>query len=300
MERNDLAPILLFVYNRLEHVIKTVNALKRNVLANESILYIFSDSAKDNNEENKRKVNEVRNFIKTIEGFKRVYIIERSENFGVDKSVVSGINEIIQQYKKVIVLEDDIVTSKYFLKFINEGLNIYENSKNIFSISGFIFPLDCNKLNNILLPSTNPWGWGTWHDRWATYENDIDDYYNIINNNDFLKSRFNIGDYDHIGILGKKDVQHWDIRWYLNLFIHNGLSVFPTKSLVQNIGFDGSGVNCKLDKNINKKENLEDIEINIEYVEKIDLEVYAKFLNYFSEPKKNILKKIINKIINKI
>ena len=131
-----LAPIVLFVYNRPWHTQQTVEALQKNELAAESDLYIFADGPKTANDE---KVNEVRKYIKTITGFKSVTIFEKEKNCGLANSVIAGVTEIINKFGEVIVVEDDIVTSKYFLKFINEALDFFANDPKIFSISGYTY-----------------------------------------------------------------------------------------------------------------------------------------------------------------
>jgi GT2 family glycosyltransferase len=111
-----LAPITLFVYNRLDHTIDTVMALQKNDLSKESELFIFSDGPK--NKDDEKKVLAVRKYIKSIKGFKKVTIFESKKNKGLANSIISGVTKIINKYGRIIVLEDDIVTSKYFLIFL--------------------------------------------------------------------------------------------------------------------------------------------------------------------------------------
>ena len=131
----DLAPILLFVYNRLDHTIKTITELQKNKLANESELFIFSDAPKNNNAN--LAVEKVRNFIKTVDGFRKISIIERQKNYGLAGSIIDGVSKIINDFGKVIVLEDDLITSPYFLNYMNDGLNIYENDDQVACIHGY-------------------------------------------------------------------------------------------------------------------------------------------------------------------
>ena len=140
----DKAPIVLFVYNRIEHTKITIEALKNNIYADESDLYIFSDGPK--NEGAFEKVNEIRKILRNISGFRNVYIIEREKNYGLADNIISGVTEIVNKYKKVIVLEDDIVTSKYFLKFMNDSLDRYENNNEVMSVSGYISPIKSDNL----------------------------------------------------------------------------------------------------------------------------------------------------------
>ena len=178
-----IAPIILFTFNRLEHTKRTVEALKQNSLASETELYIYSDGPRD---ENVRKiVNEVRDYIKTIRGFKKITIIEQNKNKGLANSIIDGVNDIFNKYERVIVLEDDLVTSKYFLEYMNESLEVYNNRQDIWSIAGYS--------PNINIPNSYSeevyltkrgcsWGWATWKNRWILNDWNIDDYDKFIKN----------------------------------------------------------------------------------------------------------------------
>ena len=146
---NKLAPIALFVYNRLWHTCQTINALQKNKLSSESELFIFSDGAKNDNVS--PQVKEVRDYIRTIDGFKKVTIIEQDMNIGLAKSIIRGVTKIVNEYGRIIVLEDDIVTSPYFLKFMNESLAFYENEDKVWHISGWNYPIYLNTENDIYL-----------------------------------------------------------------------------------------------------------------------------------------------------
>ncbi|MCW9065076.1 MAG: glycosyltransferase, partial [Ignavibacteriaceae bacterium] len=164
---DNLAPIILFVYNRPEHTKRTVESLLKNTLVSRSNLFIFSDAAK--NDKDFKNVEEVRNYIRTIKSFNKIEIIERERNFGLANSVISGVSEVIESYGKVIVLEDDMISSPYFLKFMNEVLNISENEQRIFSVTGYTFPIKIPELYKFpiyLSPRSSSWGWGTWKNRW--------------------------------------------------------------------------------------------------------------------------------------
>lgn len=238
------APIALFVYNRPWHTYKTVQALKRNSFADQSELFIISDAPK--NDAATEKVLKVRNYLKTITGFKKVSIIERTNNFGVDKSIISGVTEIIDTYGKIIVLEDDLVTSPHFLRFMNEGLELYENEERVISIGGYMYPLD--KLPEIFfLPGTYWWGWGTWKREWDLFEEDGRKLLKELKERN-LEHKFDMNMGVHcVGMLedqiaGRTDA--WDVRWQASAVLNNKISLFPGTSLVFNIGTDGTGVHC--------------------------------------------------------
>ncbi len=238
-----LAPIVLFTYNRPFHTEQTLFALEKNEKANESVLYIFADGLKENaGEIEVQKVLELRKVIRKNWQFKEIYLVEREKNWGLADNVTDGISEIVSQYGKVIVLEDDLLTSPFFLNYCNEALNLYENEKNVYSVNAFQFPLPVTEFETFLCPlGTSSWGWATWADRWKVFEK-VPKYKNLIQNNDYLRNRFNFAGYDYAKMLDNP--KSWAIRWYYSVFMQNGLGIFPTISLVQNIGFDGSGENC--------------------------------------------------------
>ena len=235
-----LAPICLFVYKRPELTKKTVEALKKNILAEESTLIIFSDAAK--NEKDNSLVFEVRKYIKFIEGFKSVKIIERENNFGLSESIISGVTEVINQFDKVIVLEDDLITSKYFLKYMNEALDKYENENKVMSIHGYIYPVKSKLPETFFLRGTDCWGWATWKNRWQTFEKDGKILLDQLKEKKLAYSFDHNGTTNNIKMLKKQiagKVDSWAIRWHASAFLQNKLTLYPAKSLVNNIGMGG-------------------------------------------------------------
>jgi hypothetical protein len=240
-----LAPIVLFVYNRLDHTRKTIEALSNNLLANESDLFIFSDSPKDTTTVD--KVQEVRDYIKKVQGFKSITVIERDRNWGLAISIIDGVTDVINKYGKVIVLEDDIVTSPYFLTYMNKALNFYTDKPRVWHISGYMCPINTNKLEDVFLWRTmDCWGWATWESRWRYFEKNPDKLISTFSKHDIY--RFNINGTENMWgqVLDNKTgkINTWAIFWYASIFKQNGLCLSPTMSFVQNIGLDGSGVHC--------------------------------------------------------
>lgn len=239
-----LAPIILFAYNRPSHTLQTLEALALNELAKESVLYIFSDGIKENADSNSiQKINETREIIKSKQWCKEVIIIERQQNFGLAKSVIEGVTEIINKFQKVIVLEDDLVTSPYFLKFMNETLHKYEKEESVACISAYIYPID-NLPELFFIKGADCWGWATWKRAWDLFEPDGSKLLNIIESKK-LTSEFDLNkSYPYTKMLREQisGLNHsWAIRWYASAFIKNKLCLYPGKSLVNNIGTDGSG-----------------------------------------------------------
>ena len=224
----NISPIVLFVYNRLWHTKQTIEALKKNELANESELFIYSDAPK--NEDDQKQVENVREYLKTIDGFKKITIIERKENFGLAKSIISGVTEIVNKYGKIIVLEDDLVTSPHFLKFMNEALEFYSNKTKVWHISGWNYPIEYNKnIDTFLWRVMNCWGWGTWADRWKFFEKNIDKLVKTFSKEDI--KRFNVDGYENFWnqVIENKEgkINTWAIFWYATIFKNNGLCLNP-------------------------------------------------------------------------
>lgn len=291
----NLAPIVLFVYNRPWHTKQTVEALQKNKLASESELFIYSDAAK--NEDAWKSVDEVREYIDKLDGFKKITIIKRDKNWGLADSIIDGVTKVVNEYGKIIVLEDDLVTSPYFLKFMNESLDMYEKDKMVASIHGYIYPID-NLPDTFFIKGADCWGWATWQDRWDVFEPNGQ---KLLDELQFKKleneADFN-GSYGYTKMLkdqinGKNN--SWAVRWYISTFLKDMLTLYPGQSYVQNIGFGEEGTHCTLETNIfdvilSSSDNNSKIDVmeNIEAKEKIEL-----FLNSL---KKNIFQRIKSKL----
>lgn len=243
-----LAPIVLFVYNRLWHTQQTIEALKRNILADQSELYIYADGVK--NEQDRLSVEAVREYIKTVSGFKSVKIFESKVNKGLAKSIITGVTEILEIHGKIIVLEDDMVTSKYFLKYLNQGLEIYEFEDEVISIHAYSYPIKYKPTNPYFLVGADCWGWATWKRGWEIFEHDAEVLYNKI----LKANRGNAFDFNnsfpYLQMLKNQadgKIDSWAIRWYASAFLANKLTMYPNESMVDNIGIDGSGTHCTPD-----------------------------------------------------
>jgi hypothetical protein len=235
------APVALFVYNRPVHTRQTVEALLANAEAAQSALYVFSDAPRD--AAASKAVAHVRSYIHSIAGFKSVTIIERETNYGLARSIIEGVTQLCDEYGRVIVLEDDLVTSAYFLTYMNKALERYENEEQIMQVSGHIahVPEFSQREEALFVPFITSWGWGTWARAWKHFDPSAHGWENISSNS-VLKKRFNLDGYFDYSTLMEQQIQgkvdSWAIRWYVSTFLRNGVSLFPPQSLVRNIGFD--------------------------------------------------------------
>lgn len=238
-----LAPIVLFVYNRPELTLQTLECLSKNKESEASELYIFCDGPRpDANEEQLARIKKVREIVHSREWCNVVHILESDENKGLANSIIGGVTKVVKKEGKVIVLEDDLCVSPYFLKYMNEALELYERETEVLAIHGYLFPV---KLPSDLQESTfftrDPgcWGWATWERAWKLFEPDSKKLYDLIRLKGLRKDFTFWGGYPYMRMLRQQiagDVDSWAIRWRAVAYLHHKLTLYPTISLVRNEG----------------------------------------------------------------
>ena len=241
----NLSPILLFVYNRPAHTRRCIESLSRNLLAVESELFIYADGAKDQTVAD--EVEEVRQYIRLVQGFKKVILIERNENWGLAKNIIDGVSTQVRKYGKVIVLEDDLVVAPHFLRFMNDALETYQDEPKVGHIQACDFTQDASLPDTFLIKWTGSWGWATWERAWKHFNPNGKELLQELEARKLTYTFDFNGKYGFTRMLrrqieGKNN--SWAIRWNASLFLEDILSLNVGRSLVQNEGFDGSGTNC--------------------------------------------------------
>lgn len=239
------APILLFVYNRPEHLKQLIASLQANAEAAQSMLFIYTDAAR--NKADEEQVNKVREVIRHIDGFASIEVVERSTNWGLARNIIGGVTEQIRRYGRVIVLEDDLVVAPYFLRFMNDALEAYKDEPQVGHIQACDFTQDASLPDTFLIKFTGSWGWATWERAWQHFNPDGQALLDELESRR-LTRRFDFnGNYRFTRML-RRQVQgknnSWAIRWNASLFLKDILSLNVGRSLVQNNGFDGSGTHC--------------------------------------------------------
>lgn len=291
------APIVFFVYNRPWHTQQAIEALQKNELAKESDLFIFSDAPKTL--EAAPAVQEVRDYIRRIKGFKTVSIVERKKNLGLANSIIDGVTKVCNEFGRVIVLEDDLVTSPYFLRFMNEALDLYEHEGKIISIHGYIYPVSKKLPETFFLRGADCWGWATWRKGWDLFEPDggkLLDKLKITHS----EEQFDFdGTYGYLKML-KAQVRgrnsSWAIRWYASAFLNNKLTLYPGKSLVLNIGNDDSGTHSVTTKKFSG--DIADRPIAVGGVQIIEnSEARSAIAQYFASNKVSLTQRAIQKFV---
>ena len=242
---NILAPIVVFTYNRPEHTLRTFNALLKNHLANESDIIIYSDSAKTAN--HNKAVDEVRSFLSEITGFRSKKVIHRDNNFGLAESIIQGVTEVLQESEKVIVLEDDMVVSPYFLEYMNEALEQFVEDDRVISVHGYVYPVDFELPEAFFVKGADCWGWATWRRGWEIFEPNGQFLLDELMRRHLIQEFDYNGAYPYSNMLSaqiKGANDSWAIRWYASAFLAGKLTLYPGRSLVHNSGNDGSGTHC--------------------------------------------------------
>jgi len=245
----DPAPVVLFVYNRPWHLLQTLEALSGNRGADNTTLYIYSDGPKaDANPEEHAKIEQVRQVIQLKPWCKEVIIRESDINKGLADSIVDGVTEVVNKHHKVIVLEDDVITSPGFLEYMNDALDLYENEEKVMHISGYMYPHEKKLPETVFFNVPYPGGgWATWERAWQFYISDTEYLYNYFDTAVKWR-RFNRfgGDFLQSQLIRNRtgELKSWFVKWHGTLQIRGGITLYPGISLANNIGFDDSGSNC--------------------------------------------------------
>jgi len=289
-QKGNLAPVAVFAFNRPDHLSKTLNALKQNDLATSTDIIIYCDGPKT--EMDVDNITAVHKISDNTNGFNSVLVKKKQKNIGLASSIINGVTEIVEEFGKVIVAEDDIVMSCNALKYYNDMLNRYELNQEIFSISGFSFPETRMRIPKdydydvYAIPRMQCWGWATWKDKWRKADFSMPGYEHFDTSVSLKRSYgYEIG-YDSLNTLNacvKNNKDVWACRWVYTHFINNALCLCPVKSLVENIGLDGSGQNCGIEKMNNKTLTNTQTEWKCPPFGFVDHEIHKSFMSCFGQ-----------------
>ena len=281
------APVALFVYNRLKHTSQVLEALDQNDDADKTELYIFSDASADETEaENVMLVRKLITDYSQHNSFYKTHLVLAEKNKGLSKSLIEGITEMINRYGRIIVLEDDHVTSRDFIRFMNAALDYYEADRRVWSISGFTPDLKVlhHYHKDVYCGCRGYcWGWGTWKNRFELVDWKVSDYDAFMRDKK-AQREFNRGGMDMTPLLMMQHngtVNSWAIRWCYQEYKEHMLTIFPSHSKVKNIGFDGSGTNSG-NGNVFHAVLKEDRDWDFRYDAK-DNHVFRELRNYHSK-----------------
>lgn len=260
-----LAPIVFFAYNRPGHTRQTLEALSKNRLANESSVYIFIDGQKTGTSAKTiANIEEVKKVAAEKQWCKEVHIIADVTNKGLLRSLVDGITKTVNEFGKVIVLEDDVLVSAGFLEYMNDALDFYEHTDKVMHISGYSragLQAATIKETTYFFYHTSCWGWATWKRAWDKFNPDPIAVKKAISAKGNIKKLNMDGTFEFfwgLKAIAEGRYQSWNTIWHSLVFLNDGLCLHPTQTLVTNIGHDGSGVNCEEDSEFGKNDILAD------------------------------------------
>ena len=241
----SMSPIALFAYKRVDRLASCIDSLKNNPESSETDIVIFSDGPYLS--EDLFAVNEVRNYLKSLQGFKSIKIVIRDSNLGLSRSIITGVSEVLKDHETVIVVEDDLLLSPFFLGYMNDALDLYRNEDKVISVHGYCYPIEKCQSETFFLRGADCWGWGTWKRGWKYFCEDGQSLLSEIEvrklSNQFdLDGAFGFTQMLYDQVAGKID--SWAIRWHASAFLQDKLTLYPSRSLVSNQGFDSSGTHC--------------------------------------------------------
>ena len=296
----EYAPIALFAYDRPQHLQQTIEALLNNPEARESDLFVFSDAAKD--AAHVPAVEKVRKYAGEISGFSTVNVVERASNYGLASSIVDGVTSVCRQYGRVIVMEDDIVTSACFLRYMNDGLDMYSRDEQVVSIHGYMYPTGESLPETFFLRGADCWGWATWQRGWDIFEPDGRLLLQQLRQKNLTQHFDFNGAYPYTRMLedqiaGKND--SWAVRWHASAFLQNRLTLYPGRSLVLNIGTDSSGTHCTASADFSGE--LADKPVKVERIPVEENEIARQaFIDFFRTRRPSILARIFRRAVHMI
>jgi hypothetical protein len=298
------SPVVLFAYNRPDHTRLVLEALSKNPEASETCLYIYIDGPmQEADSDALSRINAVRSLVRESSWCGEVNVIESLLNKGLAQSIIDGVTEVVKRHGRVIVLEDDLVCSSSFLRFMNDFLNVYESDETVISATGYVYPVESDLPETFFLRGADCWGWATWKRGWDLFESNGQKLLDILESEgrcsdfDFNES------YPYTKMLRDQIAglnSSWAIRWYASAFLNEKLTLYPGRSLIHNIGNDGSGVHCAQTKQWDVK-----LENNCPNVGEVDvcenLQARAAFQAFFLIGKKklSLFKKIFRTLKKK-
>ena len=287
------APIALFAYKRADHLRQAVESLLRNAECSQSHLFFFSDAPRKRDDE--AAVEEVRRYIATVKGFASVTLIVRENNLGLANSIISGVSQILASYDRVIVLEDDLVLSPYFLRYMNQALDLYANDENVASIHGYVYPVKPLLPETFFMKGTDCWGWGTWKRAWHHFEPDANNLITKLVDAGLTFSFDMDGSTNNMRMLTNQSkglIDSWAIRWHASAYLKGMYTLYPGTSLVNNIGADGGGTHT--DKTRAFHTIVSNTPIDVKRIPVAESkEARHAFIQYFKATKPGILERML-------
>lgn len=292
-----LAPVVLFCYMRPDHLARTVESLLRSPEAAATPLTVYCDAARKS--EHQAQVGAVRRYVESITGFASITRVYRSANMGLARSIIAGVSEALRVHDRVIVLEDDLVLSPHFLAYMNSALRCYQDDPQVASIHGYCYPVQQVLPDTFFLKGADCWGWATWSRAWVHFEPDGRQLLRQLVQRQLTRAFDFDGHYPYTRMLrgqiaGRND--SWAIRWHASCFLREMLTLYPGRSLVENIGNDNSGTHCASTEVYSGA-----LDPGLVKVERIALEpsvaARAAFVDFFRNSREGLFQKVLRRVV---
>jgi hypothetical protein len=290
------APVAMFVYNRPEHAVRTLKALASNELASDTDLTIYCDGSRT--PEERASVEATRAVARAASGFRSVLTMERDANLGLAQSIIAGVTEVCGARGRVIVMEDDLVTAPNFLRFMNDALDKYEHEPRVGSIHGYWYPVQKPVPETFFLRGASCWGWATWARGWQVFEPDGSRLLAELRNKDLVRAFDLDGAMAYVRMLKDQMAgrnNSWAIRWHASTFLAGLLQLSPGRSLVRNIGFDGTGTHCADSAAFDV--SLSDSPVRLDDIPVAESEAArAALIHYYHSTRRTIPQRVVGKL----
>lgn len=288
-------PIVVFAFNRPDHLERMLRALATCEEASASPLIIYCDGARRESEE--ARVREVRKVAAAVQGFASVEIVARERNFGLAASIIDGVTQRVQQHGRVIVLEDDIVVSPHFLRYMHEGLALYEQDEQVASIHGYTYPVAETLPETFFLRGADCWGWATWARAWSHFRSDGQALLAELREQRLTRAYDLDGAYSYTRMLEDQIAgrnNSWAVRWHASCFLRGMLTLYPCRSLAINIGNDDSGTHsgATSDYDVDMLQR----PVQLQRIELIENAAANTAVSNFFRRKRSLLRRIANRV----
>jgi hypothetical protein len=294
---SKITPVAIFVYKRPEKTLRLLEQLSRDEIARQLPILAFSDAAR--NVSDYSAVQEVRQILKKKTWFKNYEVIERPENWGLYRSLTSGITQTCNEFGEVITLEDDLEFSPSFFPFMIKAMELYRDAPKVFSVTGYSYPTHLSGLNDaFFICHSSCWGWGTWKRSWDLLITNGTSAYNEITNSKTLRKQFNMnGGYDYVSLLEKQirgEISSWGVLWYTTMFLNGGLLLMPRKSMVANCGADAESTHYGAEGYPDRLHDISDPQFPTDVIQ--DKQSYDRISRYLALNSASGRFNVINKI----
>lgn len=240
--KDDPAPVAVFAFARPDHLRRTIESLRANAEAARTHVTFYCDGSRA--ETDRPQVEAVRDYIASVAGFASVAVVTQSRNLGLAASIILGVTQMLKQHESVIVVEDDLLLSSHFLRYMNEALAHYRDDDRVASIHGYSFPTRAPLPETYFLKGADCWGWATWRRAWPGFNPDGRALLAALESRRLTHDFDLDGSYPYTEMLRNQirgRNSSWAIRWHASCYLADRLTLYPGQSLVENIGNDSSG-----------------------------------------------------------